>query len=209
MNRKEIIRQRIRERRKRLSPAWIRQTSTKTQRLVQNLDEWKNANRICCYLALPREVQTQLLIKASWNAGKRVCVPAFRKTDGHYDLAWLRQDETLTTGYGSVPEPAEPDWVAARRSKIRCSEEHAKSGTWRKEQDSVDLVIIPGVAFDRSGGRLGHGRGHYDRLLMLKVLAGAFKLGIAFEFQLLDEVPAEAHDIQMDAVVTEKNVYRK
>ena len=201
MNRKEIIRQRIRQMRDALSSAWIGQASEKIQSRAKNLNEWKKANNVCCYLSVPGEVQTQLLIQAGWTAGKRICVPAFRKASGHYDLAWLREGEKFVSGYGHVPEPIEPDWLEAQRRVIRDAEIDAESC-------AVDLVIIPGVAFDSSGARIGRGKGHYDRLLRMDIFNSAFKLGLSFEFQLMDEMPVEAHDVRMDAVVTEENVYR-
>jgi 5-formyltetrahydrofolate cyclo-ligase len=70
----------------------------------------------------------------------------------------------------------------------------------------VDLFIVPGVAFDRHGGRLGYGRGYYDRLLAL-ARTGAGVFGLAFEAQLVERVPAAAHDIPMNAVITEAAVY--
>ena len=184
-----------------LSSVWISQVSEKIQSRAKSLNEWKKANNVCCYLSMPGEVQTQLLIKASLTAGKRICVPALRKASGHYDLAWLRQGERFISGDGHVPEPIEHDWVKVQRPLIQGTEIDA-------EQCAIDLVIIPGMAFDRSGARIGRGNGHYDRLLRMNILSSAFKLGLAFEFQLMDEMPVEAHDVQMDAVVTEENVYR-
>lgn len=68
--------------------------------------------------------------------------------------------------------------------------------------DEIDLAVIPGVAFDAKGHRLGRGRGYYDRLLPR--LTAARKLGICFPFQLVDEVPAEPLDIDMDEVITSR-----
>lgn len=197
---KANIRLRIREQRKDLVPAWVRQTSDRIQGLVQDLEEWRAANQVCCYLAVPGEVQTEGLLKACWKLKKRVCVPAFRKAPGRYDLAWYDGGD-LAVGYGSVPEPAEPRWI-----ENLVPDEADSSG---RRGESVDLVIVPGLAFDRSGARLGHGRGHYDRLLRIGALKRAFKLGLAFEFQMLDAVPVDIHDVRMDAVVTEKTVYRR
>lgn len=72
--------------------------------------------------------------------------------------------------------------------------------------DQVDLVVVPGLAFTRAGYRLGRGGGHYDRLLA-RLRPGAGKLGVCFEVQLADELPVEAHDMRMSAVVTEAGVY--
>ena len=63
----------------------------------------------------------------------------------------------------------------------------------------IDLAVIPGVAFDRAGNRLGRGKGYYDRLLPR--LADTYKIGLCYPFQLADSLPAEAHDVRMDEVV--------
>ena len=201
MNRKEIIRQRIRQMRDALSSAWINQVSKKIQNRAKNLNEWKKANNVCCYLSMPGEVQTQLLIQEGWTAGKQICVPAFRKTSGHYELAWLRQGDKFVSGYGHVPEPIEPDWLETQGPLIQDTEIDTKPCI-------VDIVIIPGMAFDRSCARIGRGKGHYDRLLRMDIFNSAFKLGMAFEFQMMDVIPVEAHDVRMDAVVTEENFDR-
>lgn len=68
------------------------------------------------------------------------------------------------------------------------------------DPETLDLIIVPGVAYDRRGGRIGRGKGFYDRLL---AETKATKVGVGYEFQLFDEVPMEEHDVRMDAVVTQ------
>ncbi|MFN9916399.1 MAG: 5-formyltetrahydrofolate cyclo-ligase, partial [Pirellulaceae bacterium] len=74
------------------------------------------------------------------------------------------------------------------------------------QPEDLDLVMVPGVAFDRHGGRTGHGKGYYDKLLQ-HARADAPLVALAFECQLFEEIPAESHDIYMDKVVTEAAVY--
>ncbi len=71
----------------------------------------------------------------------------------------------------------------------------------------LDLVMVPGVAFDRNGGRTGHGKGYYDKLLQHARLDAPL-IALSFECQLFDKIPAESHDIFMDKVVTEAAVYQ-
>ena len=73
----------------------------------------------------------------------------------------------------------------------------------RGSRPRLDLIIVPAVAFDRRGNRLGRGKGFYDRLLQK---AKCPKIGIAYHFQLLDEIPAEPHDIPMDKIITEQGI---
>ena len=72
---------------------------------------------------------------------------------------------------------------------------------------AIDMAIVPGVAFDRSGTRLGHGAGYYDKLLA-QLRADSPRIALAFECQLFDELPRDAHDVPMNAVVTESALYR-
>jgi 5-formyltetrahydrofolate cyclo-ligase len=188
MSFKDTIRQRIRARRRRLAPAFIRTASARIQRAVLGLPEWQASRSVCLYLALPGEVQTGQLLRACWKSGKRVLVPALRPACRRYALAQLRPDEPLRAGRWNVPEPARPRWMPSGKA---------------------DCVVVPGLAFDRRGGRLGHGGGHYDRLLVGAALRRAFKAGLALECQVTARVPMQKRDIRMDAVVTEKAIYRR
>ena len=102
-------------------------------------------------------------------------------------MAWLAEGEPLAPGRWSVPEPAAPRWVAA---------------------EDVDLALVPGLAFDAAGGRLGHGGGYYDRLLARAEPRIACRAGIAWACQIVDRVPTGPHDVRMDWVVTEKEIRR-
>ena len=185
---KDEIRGRARARRSGLDRAEIRRSSAAIQRAVMNFGEWAAARRVCLYLALPGEVKTRLLLNACWKAGKRVLVPAYRAGLRKYCLAGLRREDRVKAGRWSVPEPARPRWVSKAKT---------------------DLVVVPGLAFDRRGGRVGHGGGHYDRLLAGPALRGAFKIGIAFECQIIPRAPMDSRDIRMDAVVTERAIFRR
>jgi len=178
----------MRKRRAALTLRCIRQASARIQRAVMKLPEWAAARRVCMYLALPTEVQTGRFLTACRKAGKQVLAPAYRKTKRRYDLARLQPGDSMKAGHWAVPEPTRPRWAAPAR---------------------VDLVITPGLAFDRSGGRLGHGGGHYDRLLAVTAMKQAFKVGLALECQMVVRVPMNRRDIRMNAVVTERAVYRR
>jgi len=203
MTKKESIRAEMRARRAALTPLGIRQAGARIQRAVMKLPEWAAARRVCVYLALPTEAQTRALLAACWKTGKQVWVPAYRKKFLRYDLARLRLGDPVKAGYGAVPEPARPRWMTSNRvTPNRVTPNRALPAR-------VDLVVIPGVAFDRLGGRLGHGRGHYDRLLAGTALQQAFKVGLALEYQMVARVPMNARDIRLDTVATERAVYRR
>jgi 5-formyltetrahydrofolate cyclo-ligase len=184
---KPDIRREIRDRRRLLDHAWVARASDRIQQRVLALNEWTAAQRVFCYLAAPAEVQTGRLLEACRQLGKQVWAPAFRPDHGSYECARLVPGDALVPGQLGIPEPAQPDW---------------------EEPADFDLVIVPGLAFDCCGSRLGHGGGHYDRLLALAPLKNAFKIGLAFAFQMRECVPTSAHDVAMDIMVTDDAVIR-
>ncbi len=190
MTRKESMRNEMRVRCAALTPARIRPASVKIQRMVLKLPEWLAARRVCLYLALPTEPQTRALLAACWQTGKQVLVPAYRPKLRRYGLAWLGPDDPLRKSHWAILEPVRPRWISARSAR-------------------ADLVVTPGLAFDHNGGRLGHGLGYYDRLLAGMALQKAFKVGLALECQLVAHIPMNAWDVRLDAVVTERAVYRR
>jgi len=167
-----------------LKPGDIAQWSEQAATRIQSLEAFRRAKVVACYLAMPHEVQTAPLLVACRRLGQRVCVPAFDDRSGCYRLAWLTTNDILAPGRWQVPEPIEPNWIA--------------------QPETVDVVIVPGLAFDATGRRLGHGSGGFDRLLEKLT---AFKIGLAFAAQMKPRVAVEPHDIPMDAVVTEKEIY--
>ena len=179
---KRAIRDRTRERRCAVDARWIAQASAAIVRRVVAMDEFAGARVVCCYVATTGEAQTEGIIKACRTAGKKVCVPALDEEEGCYRLAWLMPGADLVSGPMGIREPREKRWAPVAE---------------------VDLMIVPGVAFDAEGGRVGHGFGHYDRLLADPQGTRCFTVGLAFDFQVWDGVPTEIRDVRMDAVVTE------
>ncbi len=147
-------------------------------RQLEQLPEWDAARVVLLYWSMADEVQTHDFVNR-WYKDKVLLLPC---VDGD-DLV-LRQytgPECLVAGeqFG-IGEPTGPIWT---------------------DLDAIQIIIVPGVAFDRSGNRMGRGRGFYDR--MLKSTVGALKIGIAYDFQMLDEIPVEPHDVKMDRIITE------
>lgn len=146
---------------------------------VERLPQFAKADTILLYWSMDDEVQTHDFVN-NWYTEKTVLLPC---VDG--DDLKLRQytgAECLRAGeqFG-IGEPVGPEFTELGR---------------------VQMIVVPGVAFDRQCNRMGRGRGFYDRLL--KSTPNAFKVGVAFDFQLVDEVPVEAFDVKMDCVVAEK-----
>lgn len=153
------------------------------------LPEYLAARTLMAYLDLPAEVRTRPFVWTARGQGKQVVVP-YCEGD---ELGLFRLDDLgeLEAGTLGILEP---------RIELRARPEK------RVAPAELDLVLAPGVAFDRQGGRLGHGKGYYDRLLR-RVRRGASLVGLAFECQLVAAVPMLAHDVPMHKVVTENAVY--
>ncbi len=150
------------------------------------LPNFTAASCILAYQAMPHECDPQRLVMLARDAGKKVAFPVCE--EGFSLRLWIpRSPDAFQRGKYGIWEP-DP-----LRSK-------------RIEADALDLIVVPGVAFDANCRRLGQGAGYYDRLLQN---AGAVKIGIAFPLQIVAAVPAGAHDVTLDAVVTADTVFSR
>ena len=159
-----------------------------TDRVMQ-LQEYQQANCIMWYVDVRDEARTRHALPAALESGKSIVIPYC--VDGELELFHLEAMEELETGMYKILEP---------RSDLR--EVKAKN----VDVKDLDLILVPGVAFDARGGRTGHGKGYYDKLLE-NANADTPLISLAFECQMFDEIPMQSHDIFMDKVVTESNVY--
>ena len=159
-----------------------------TDRVMQ-LPEYQQANCIMWYVDVRDEARTRHALPAALESGKSIVIPYC--VDGELELFHLEAMEELETGMYKILEP---------RSDLR--EVEAKN----VDVKDLDLILVPGVAFDARGGRTGHGKGYYDKLLE-NAKADTPLISLAFECQMFDEIPMQSHDIFMDKVVTESNGY--
>ena len=153
------------------------------------LAEYAAAATVMSYVDFQSEVRTGHLLDAARQQQKRIVVP-YCVGDG-LELFLLEDMDELAVGAYGIPEP-KIEW---RRRADR-----------RVDVAQLDLILVPGVAFDRQGGRVGHGKGYYDKLLG-RVGPDTSLLGLAFECQLFPEIPMLPHDVSMDKVITEKAIY--
>jgi 5-formyltetrahydrofolate cyclo-ligase len=138
------------------------------------------------YVAMPDEAQTELLISDALKRGKRVYVPLLGEKYGEMSAAGIASLDELVVGKYGLKMP--------RRNKIIAV-----------APDAIDVIVVPGVAFDRSGNRLGMGAGYYDRFFP-KTRCDVL-LGLAWEFQVVEEVPGEVHDVRMQYLLTEEGFH--
>ncbi len=157
-------------------------------RFVQ-LPEYHAARTVMFYVDVREEVRTRQALPEALRSGKRIVVPYC--LDGELELFHLESMDELELGMYRILEPR-----ADLRSVV------AK----HLQPTDLDLVMVPGVAFDRRGGRTGHGKGYYDKLLQHARLDAPL-VAMSFECQLVDEIPAEEHDVFMDKIVTEENIF--
>jgi 5-formyltetrahydrofolate cyclo-ligase len=141
--------------------------------------------RTCIYLSAKNEIPTRYIARAIWEAGRDVCVPAWSRTDEAYKLYAITPRTKLVVGHCGIREPMERLPVFP----------------W-----DVDAFILPGLAFDAQGGRLGFGAGYYDKILA-QATKRATKIALCYDWQIRDDfLPQEPHDIPMDWLVSETRV---
>lgn len=175
---KRELRQQIRTQKRRLSAAELAVMSEDICSKVLALASWQEAGTLLLYYPLPDEVDVRLLIKDAFESGKKVLLPVVKGDE--LELHLYEGEASLKEGTFGIMEPTGPLFSP-------------------KHYGEIELAIIPGMAFDSAGHRLGRGKGYYDRLL--PNLKTAKLTGICFPFQLLEEVPAEAHDISVCKVI--------
>jgi 5-formyltetrahydrofolate cyclo-ligase len=151
------------------------------------LPEVARARSVLAYAALPEEIDPAPLVSALRARGARIALPRVCGP-GTLSLHWVEEGADLAPGTMGIPEPDEA-----------CA--------WAGPHD-FDLVVVPGVAFDASCARLGFGGGFYDAFLPI-LPKTAVTVALAFDEQLVDVVPCEAHDTRVDAVVTPSRVHRR
>jgi len=146
---------------------------------ITNLELFRKAKSIALYSPIRNEVNTKGLFLAAALAGKDVYFP---RVDGSFlTFHRVKNIDELTTGKLGVPAPG--------------------ASLYRIEPQNIDLFIIPGLAFDRTGGRLGYGKGFYDRTL--DGVPQDKRIGISYSFQLFNKIPMGEHDRRVGLVVTE------
>lgn len=154
-----------------------------------SLEEFKRAKIVHFFLTTRSEVITEEAIRRTLSLGKDVVVPVMDKKHRRIMLSKLSDyDNELMMMHHGIHEP-KPEFMR----HIHLNE--------------VDLMVLPGVAFDESGHRLGYGAGYYDRLLEAEH-ERPFLAALAFELQIVDQIPVAGHDVKVDMIVTEDRVIR-
>jgi len=159
--------------------------SAKAVDLLINLPQFRQANVIMMYMPMPEEVDTTAIAHEAWSQNKVVLVPKIFLKERRMIACEIRSlTEGMDHSYCRILEPTSPQ-------------------PWPVKD--IDFIVIPGLAFDRSGGRLGRGAGFYDRFLTQKGMK-AFNCGLAFTEQIFEDLPVFDHDKTVDIVVTDSEI---
>jgi 5-formyltetrahydrofolate cyclo-ligase len=181
---KSEIREEITEKRLLLSNFDIIHKSDRVSENAIHLAFLRRAKIVAAYLPIKNEVQTRKIIGWLWRFGKKVCVPVIKKSGMKF--AELAIGSKLVKNKFGILEPVKKKFV-----------DHKK----------IDAFLVPGVAFSLDGHRIGSGKGFYDRFFATPKLKGK-KIGLAFNFQIVDDIETEPHDIKMDFIVTEDKIIK-
>lgn len=189
MGTKDRLRKKVLKIRNNMSEVEVISKSRLIMNRLADLDVYKNSRTVFIYMNFKNEVMTAELIEKMLSKNKRVVIP-YTDTENTVIIPseLKNMDEDLALSRYGYYEPV--------FEKIKAV-----------EPEEFDLIIAPGVVFDRKLNRIGFGKGYYDRILCRKRKDSSI-VAPAYEFQVLAEVPAEQHDIKMDMIITENNIYR-
>ncbi|HXG50230.1 MAG TPA: 5-formyltetrahydrofolate cyclo-ligase [candidate division Zixibacteria bacterium] len=184
VERKRELRAVALSRRASLSPSESCRLSRQIQERAVQWPRYRDCAAVALYRAVQNEVATDTLREHAMATGKQVFYPRTAR-EGTLEFVRVEADEPWTVGWGGVPEPTGSVRLTAAPDRF--------------------VVFVPGVAFDVRGGRLGRGKGGYDRFLAA-LGSQATVVGLAYEFQIVDEVPTETWDQRVDFIVTESRL---
>ncbi|MBE6941621.1 MAG: 5-formyltetrahydrofolate cyclo-ligase [Ruminococcaceae bacterium] len=173
---KKALRQKIREQKRAMTPAQIEEASRKLAEQFLATEAYRNAQTVYGYLPYNQEVRTVLLLERALADGKRVAVP--KVYDDEMRFIYLTDLTQVATGYAGISEPIADGPVA---------------------DDPTALVLMPGLAFDREGHRIGYGGGFYDKFLAAEPTHPT--VALCYAFQMVEELPTEEFDVPVDLVL--------
>lgn len=176
---KKAVRQRLLGQRKQLTFAACEHLSQQVQQQLLEADSFSSCETLALYSPINNEVRTDRLLATARATGKRICFP--RVCDSEMLFVVVGADTVLAAGSFGVAEPKTGEVLSA---------------------SEIDLIVVPGIAFDRHGFRLGYGKGFYDRELSGRGTS-TVTVGLCYDFQLCATLPVEAHDQRLDYIATQ------
>lgn len=181
MQSKQGLRKQILTKRRNLDPSEVKNLSRKICERILQMDIYKEAKNICCYMPINKEADVTELFQTAWKQGKALWLPVTK--DGEMEFFLYAEGTSLRSGNYGIPEPD-------------CQE--------KLQPDEKTLIIMPGAVFSEEGDRIGYGGGYYDKYL--SKYSCCRTCAAAYGFQVVKELPAEVHDIRPEFIVTEEKV---
>lgn len=185
--RKQKLRAAALKKRRSIPPAELAELSSRVMARLLSLEEYRRARLLISYCATADEVQTKPIIERALAEGKRVAVIATHVATKKLSFSEIRSFDDLAPGAFGILEP--------RQGRVR-----------PVSLVEADLILVPLVAWDLEGHRLGYGAGYFDRALEGERRVA--KVGLALESQRLPQIPESRHDVRLDLIVTEERVVR-
>jgi len=177
INKKNNIRQQVRQYKRQITVIQKQKNADTVFQKIESFPEFQKAKTILIYWSTPGELPTKLIIE-KWCSAKEILLPSVQGDD--IKIKRYSSENKMKQGNAGIWEPEPAD----------------------NYMGSIDLVIVPGIAFDRRKNRLGRGKGYYDRFLLN---SKAIRWGVGFDFQLFNSVPCSSNDIPMDKIITPAN----
>ena len=177
---KSALRDLVYARLQKMTPEQRARASAQARARLEKQAAWTEARSVLLYAPMPEELDVWPLVQVALAAGKRVALPRFDSRTRSYIACQVQNPaDDIKPGYFGIREPG-----------AHCA---------AVSPDRLDLVLVPGMVFDSQGRRLGRGKGYYDQLL-----AGVrgTTCGVAFDEQIVEEVPVEPHDVHLRCVLT-------
>lgn len=188
MNKSEI-RQNIVAKRDLLDKNTIEKKSNSIKENLFSTEIYKNAETIFSFISFGSEVGTHTLIKEMLKDGKKVGVPFTYPKNRKMTVSEIKDfDKDLEKGFYNILSPREEELKPI-------------------DPKDIDLVLVPGLGFDKKGYRVGYGGGYYDTFFE-KVRDDVIKIGICFELQIIDSCPIDIYDVPVDYIITESNILK-
>lgn len=199
---KSEIRRQQKELRNGLSKEEQNRLNNQIQERLFSTKEYLNSKNLLTFVSLTGEVDTYNILTESFKRGKRVYVPRVeaRKME-FYQITDL--DHMVRSKFGIL----EPEGCEVKRFSYDINQYDASGLAYDLDNRYHNLMILPGLAFDRSGNRIGYGAGYYDKYLSSFPENTFYKIALAYEFQLMDIIPSEEYDRKADAIITPSEIH--
>lgn len=185
MESKAALREKLKKIRDQVDPALAETASQGVWVHLSRLQEFQKAKGIGGFASAANEINTYPILEGTLSLGKKLYLPKISPDKTHFDYYLAADFKSLVVGPFGILEP---------------------SGNRPAAWEEIDLALVPGLAFDIQGHRLGFGKGYYDRALPL-LKKTALAVGLGYSFQIVEQVPSEAHDVLLRAVLSEKGFH--